>query len=53
MAAILGSVDHLGGVPDVRAGPEEVRLLPRNPGRPRHAAGRRWSAQSLQELPHV
>lgn len=52
MAAQLASLDHLGGVRDLRSGLDEVRRLPVILLGPRHAAGRRWSVQPLQELPY-
>jgi uncharacterized protein with von Willebrand factor type A (vWA) domain len=43
MAAQLHSLDHLGGVRDLRTGLAEVRGLPAVMSGPRRAAARRWS----------
>ncbi|MET8005515.1 VWA domain-containing protein [Nonomuraea glycinis] len=43
MAAQLASLDHLGGVRDLRTALEEVRRLPAVLSGPRHLAARRWS----------
>jgi uncharacterized protein with von Willebrand factor type A (vWA) domain len=44
MAAQLPSLDHLGGVRDLRTALEEVRRLPAVLSGPRRLAARRWSA---------
>ncbi|MFG1709408.1 VWA domain-containing protein [Nonomuraea sp. M3C6] len=44
MAAQLPSLDHLGGVRDLRTALEEVRRLPAVLSGPRHLVARRWSA---------
>jgi uncharacterized protein len=43
MAAQLASLDHLGGVRDLRTALAEVRRLPTVLSGPRHLSARRWS----------